>query len=199
MEPPELARLNDVIRWIDENMTAMPVQIPGRREMLAAGCFDVALEHQAAVAFLYASGLIGSMHAMLRPLIEATVRGLWLLLCASEHELDHFEKGRIEKPFGALAAEVEASIGAGTPVLTTMKRRVWSALHDFTHTGFRQVTRRHGDGRLGPSYPAADIARALDAAGAYGLVASALLAGMSGDADLIRRHIEAMKEYSEPT
>jgi hypothetical protein len=192
---PELAQLHAVVRWIQDNTAGLPVATPGRREALTAGCFDTAIEHQAAIALLCSRGLPGSMLALLRPMIEATVRGLWLMQCASEAELERFEKGGIEKNFATIAAEVESASGARTPTLTMMKKRVWSVLHDFTHTGVQQVARRHGAGRLGPNYPATDIALSLEAAGAYGLIASAALAGMSGNADLVQRHVDRMRKY----
>ena len=140
----EHAALIDLIQWIDKNLSG--VELPtDERSMLAVGCFDVAIEHQAAVAVLFSSGLYGSMFALLRVLTESLVRGLWLLLCATEAELSQFKNGRVQKEFGALISEVENHLGGGTVTLSNLKANAWKAMNGFTHTGFNQVSRRHGD------------------------------------------------------
>jgi len=55
--------LVEIIRWIDQHATG--VELPNdERSLLASGCFDIALEHQAAIAILYSSELYGSMMAL---------------------------------------------------------------------------------------------------------------------------------------
>src|SRR5258708_685949 len=78
--PREHSQLLSLIRWIDENTSGLSLPTD-ERHMLAVGCFDVALEHQAAIALLHASELPGSALALLRVLAESLVRGLWVLHC----------------------------------------------------------------------------------------------------------------------
>ena len=187
--------LRDVIRWIDDNTKGIEIS-GGHRKQIASACFDVALEHQAAIAILCDSKLFGSMHALMRVLIESVVRGLWLLHCANDIDLERFEKRGIEKHFGDMTAEIEAAIGAHQPTLSQMKKNAWGSLNDFTHTGYIQVTRRHGNGTLGPNYPEEDIIKCLNAAGAYGLIASAQLAAMAKNNDLVQAHLSRMQEFA---
>lgn len=78
--------LVNLVRWIDEN--ASGIELPtDERSMLAIGCLDVSLEHQAAIALLHASELYGSSLALLRSETEALVRGLWLQHSATEEDL----------------------------------------------------------------------------------------------------------------
>ena len=78
--------LVELIAWIDANTSV--VTLPAdERSLLAVGCLDVAIEHQAAIALLGGASLHGSAFALLRVLAESLVRGLWLLHCASEAEL----------------------------------------------------------------------------------------------------------------
>ena len=65
----EHAALIELIVWIDEHTSGLTLPAD-ERHMLAAGCFDVALEHQGGIAVLYNSELLGSMLAMLRVLIS---------------------------------------------------------------------------------------------------------------------------------
>lgn len=190
----QFASLHDLVRWIDDN--TKDIEISGdRRLQISAACFDVALEHQAAIALLCDSYLFGSMHAMMRILIESVTRGLWILHCATEAELDRFEKRGIDKHFGDLTAEIEAAIGASRPTLSQMKKNAWTAMNDFTHTGYIQATRRHGDGTLGPNYPEADVIKCINAAGAYGLLASAQLVSMAKQDALVEAHLAKMVEF----
>jgi hypothetical protein len=193
----EHAALVDLISWINEHTSG--VTLPAdERSMLAAGCFDVAIEHQAAIAVLNSSALYGSMLALLRVLSESLVRGLWLLHCATDAELQKFKRGRIDKTFDDLVTDFEAKIGTPSGVLSGFKATAWKAMNGFTHTGFIQVTRRHSLGQVSANYSEEEIAKALGVAGALGLVAAGQVIGMSDRADLIPKFTERMSSYAKP-
>ena len=194
----EHTALIEVIKWIDERLGG--IELPtDERSMLVVGCFDVSIEHQAAVALLFSSGLYGSMFALLRVLTESLIRGLWLLHCATDVELSQFKKDRIDKDFGALINEVEVSIGVTTPILSNLKTTAWKAMNGFTHTGFIQVSRRHGEGIVGPNYPDDELKQAQSLAGALGLVAAGQLAGLSNRPELVQATMQRMQEYAKRT
>ena len=154
------------------------------------------MEHQAAIALLCGSHLFGSMHAMMRILVESVVRGLWILHCATEAELDLFEKRGMDKRFGELTAEVEAAIGAHHPTHIQMKANAWNALNDFAHTGYTQITCRLGDEALGSNYPEEDVIKCINAAGAFGLIASAQLSAMAKQDALTEARFQKMRDFS---
>ena len=56
----------------------------------AGALFDLAHEHAKSIAVLIDSKLTGSAFALLRPCIEAYVRGDWLLHCASYEQVELF-------------------------------------------------------------------------------------------------------------
>ncbi|MFN7505105.1 MAG: DUF6988 family protein, partial [Limnobacter sp.] len=113
----EHAKLLEVMAWIDER--ASGVTLPAdERSLLAIGCLDVTIEHQAAIAVLHSSELYGSELALLRVLAESLVRGLWLLQCADDVQLQKFKKGKLNKSFADLIAEIESSIGTPNGVLS---------------------------------------------------------------------------------
>lgn len=189
--------LLDLIKWID-NHTAGLTLPADERSQLAVGCFDVALEHQAAITLLHSYELYGSMLALLRVLSEALVRGLWLHDCATDAELRKFRRGRLEKSFDTLIKEYEAKIGAPNGVLSGFKLSAWTQLNDFTHTGFMQVSRRHKPGRVEGNYSDQDLRNALGAAGALGLIAACQLIAIAGRHDLIPKVMEKMEAYAKP-
>lgn len=194
----EHASLLEVITWIDAHTSG--VWLPAdERSMIAAGCFDVALEHQAAIASLYASGHYGSMLAMLRILSESLVRGLWLLHCAAEPELAKYKKGNLKKEFGELVTEFETHIDTPQGVLSGFKRSAWKAMNGFTHTGFVQVSRRHKPGRIEANYDEPDLCNALGVAGALGLIAAGQIISMAGREELVPLYMDKMTEYAQVT
>jgi hypothetical protein len=190
--------LRDLVQWIDSNTKG--IEISGdRRQQIAAACFDVAIEHQTAIALLCDFHLFGSMYAMIRVLIESVIRGLWILYCATDEELDRFETHGIDKYFGDLIKEIENVIGDDRLTLSQMKTNAWNALNDFTHTGYIQITRWHGNGKLGSNYPEEDVIKCINAAGAYGLIASMQLSLMAKQEDFAKAHLKKITDFaSEP-
>jgi hypothetical protein len=195
--PAEHAALLDLIRWIDDHTAGLTLPAD-ERSQLAVGCFDVALEHQAAITLLHSSELYGSMLALLRVLSESLVRGLWLHDCAPEAELKKFKRGRLDKSFDTLIKEYEAKMGTPSGVLSGFKVSAWTQMNDFTHTGFLQVSRRHKPGRVEASYPDQDLSNALGAAGALGLIAAGQLIAIAGRQDLLPAFMEKMSAYAKP-
>ena len=189
--------LVQVIAWIDQYTSGLSFPTDDRT-MLALGCFDVAIEHQAAIALLAGASLHGSAFALLRVLAESLIRGLWLLSCATEGELEKFKRGKLDKTFATLINEFETKIGTPAGVLTNFKESAWDALNGFTHTGFHQVSRRHSPGRVEGNYPEQEVTKALGVAGALGLIAAGQLIGMSGQKQLIPLFYERMKKYAKP-
>lgn len=139
----KLASLHDIVRWIDDSTR-------GVLQLLVIGDSKLhphALMSQSNIKLqLRSYGMpisSGSIHAMMRILVESVVRGLWIMHCATDAELGKFEKRGVDKRFGDLTAEIEAAIGAHQPTLSQMKVNAWAALNDFTHTGYTQITRQH--------------------------------------------------------
>lgn len=66
------------------------------RTRLAAGCLDIVLEHQKSIVLLIANLLFGSAASLVRLEFEAYIRGVWLLNCASELELEKFKKDKLQ-------------------------------------------------------------------------------------------------------
>ena len=192
----EHAKLLDLVHWIDQHIAGLVLPCD-ERSQLAIGCLDVALEHQAAIALLYYSELYGSMHAMLRVLSDAVVRGVWLHQCATEADLARFKNGHIP-PFGELVRQYEEKLGTPDGVLSGFKMSAWASLCDFTHTGFLQVIRRHSPGRLGANYPDRELAAVLGAAGALGLLAACTLVAIARRDDLGPSLAEKVTAFVRP-
>lgn len=193
----QLKTLIDLNEWVNRN--SADIGFPSdKRTDIASACFDVAIEHQAAIAQLCASGMHGSMFAFLRVLLEAVVRGLWFQYCATDEDMLRFEQGKIPD-FTSLTSAIENAIEADVPTLTLLRKNSWDALNGFTHTGFHQVTRRHGGGTLGPNYSDDDIVKALNFTGALGIIAGVQLVILAEREDLVDAFRQKMQEFTSAT
>jgi hypothetical protein len=191
----EHMRLVDVIAWIDETTTGLELKT-NDRTMLASGCYDAALEYQAAIATLSASKLYGALFALLRVLYEAVIRGLWLSECATAADLGRFKRGILKKEIAVIVSEVEAKVGSG--VISQFHGTAWKALNGFTHTGMHQVSRRHRIGQLGANYDAKEVCNALGVSGALGLIAAGQLISLADRNDLTTPFLERLVAYATP-
>lgn len=194
----EHAKLSELIIWIDQHTSN--IELPAdERSLIAIGCFDIALEHQASIALLHSYKHYGSALALLRPLAESFVRGLWLLECATEKDLRIFKKDNDDKKFGfsKLIRDIETNLGTPSGVLSAFKAASWSTLCSFTHTGFHQVSRRHSPGKVEENYSEAELAKILRVAAALGLMAGGLIIHMSGKHELLQSFFERMSAYTD--
>jgi len=171
--------LVSVILWIDEH--SKEIDITGdARSLIAAGCFDMALEHQAAIALLVEKQHNGSALALMRVIAEAFIRGMWIARCATDEEVERFQKdNEPQKSLRTLVTEVETAVGNETDTLSNMVKKQWSTLCSFTHTGFRQIVRRYSGALLKPNYPDDEVTHALNFAASIGLLATIELAALS--------------------
>jgi hypothetical protein len=95
----------DVLRWVHGRLDGLKIaQLSvSKRVQLAGACWHVALEHGQAIVMLTEDALHGSALALVRPVFEAYVRGMWLMHCASEKEVDAWTGSVSERlrPIGA--------------------------------------------------------------------------------------------------
>lgn len=120
------------------------------RTTAAARCFQLALEHHASIVLLVESNQFGSALALLRPTLEAYIRGLWLARKASDRQLQHYMNDGTLK-ISNLISEVET-----LPIYAEPKFRTWSsivtALHSYTHSGVLAIQFRYSDLAIEPAY-----------------------------------------------
>ncbi|MGO8855366.1 MAG: DUF6988 family protein [Steroidobacteraceae bacterium] len=172
--------LRCAVLWI-EALTDGMLMPQNRRARLALGCLDIAIEHQAAISVLAERPLWGPAYALLRGLLDALVRGVWLARCATDEDLDSFElAGLRRKSFEDMVGDVERALGHSRGALSKLRKSSWAMFSDFRHTSFEQVGRRHGPISTEPNYPAAETDQALRLAAALGLLAATELADLSG-------------------
>lgn len=199
-----LLDLRDLIAWINNQSAEVRISTDDMRHVLAAGCFDIALEHQAAIASLTQLELHGSAHALLRVLTDSVFRGMYLWRAASIEDVERYQRDEFRMGIEKLVAAVERAlaaqqqqhgVGQHREVVSAIVRTQWEVFCSFTHTGHMQITRRYTGTQLKPNYPDAEIIQALRYTGAMGLIALMELATLSNNPTLALATLERARAY----
>jgi uncharacterized protein DUF6988 len=191
-----LARSAELSKWIDSSIHGL--EIPsGNRESMAGALFDQVHEHHKAIRLLIKSSFAGSAFSLLRPTLETFVRGVWLLHCASEQEVENFTEDKIvKKSFGDLIEEIEARPGYDVGVLSKVKKADWNAMCSYAHGGYLQAVRRIISGHITPNYSDDEMLEVINSSSAIALLAASEIFSMAKRKELIEGVLERMRGLS---
>ena len=164
------------------------------RNRLSAACFHQALEHHEAIILLVRRNFYGSAFALVRPMFEIYIRAIWLGHCASEIDLKRFQKGKLKKEFAELITDIESLEGYNVGVLSTVKKKSWGAMNDYTHGGPHQVIRRITEDSIAANYSGEEIQEIVTFAGTVGTLATSEISLLAGREDIATALLEEMKE-----
>jgi hypothetical protein len=146
------------------------------KNVVLAAYVDIALEHHKAIWLLSESGLNGSALALVRPILDAYFRALWVNKVASAEEIEqvwrddpklklHISKMRaaIQKAYFQTCepsedAEVAERAARGFQLLEDR----WTTLSSYVHSGGLQLGRRFTADQVKPNYGEAEIVQVLD-------------------------------------
>ncbi len=127
------------------------------RTVIVAGNIDQMIEHHEAMLSLIRNAKVGSAFALARSIVESMYRGLWLNFCATNAQVQKFEKDDdLSKTMTELAADIDQKYQAGD-FFTDLKKRGWGPLCSYTHTGILQLGRRFTGQNVQPSYTNGEI------------------------------------------
>ena len=90
-----------------------------------------------AIVVLVHEALDGSALAMIRPLFEAYVRGMWLMHAATDVDIDRAGQDRFPNDFNRIVTELEKSPLVSPDTFSSLKNQSWKRLCSFTHTGYQ--------------------------------------------------------------
>lgn len=117
------------------------------RSRAAAACFAVAQQHHNAILILLGNRppLHATAFALLRPLVEAAIRGLWLSHCATDEQVSNFvepQRKQLDTVSMMKAIDkVAAKAGSTLSSYESVYEKHWGALSAYTHTGEHQIQR----------------------------------------------------------
>jgi len=145
-----LKETESLLKWMDEAFADCGIKSPDGSSWAANVLPSIALFHQvvehafAIVRLCHAPPFYGSAFALVRPMFEGLVRGLWLAHCASADETEKFvQRDKLELELRELIERIEAThAGFAGGLLTQVKSSGWKAMCSFAHSGARQIARR---------------------------------------------------------
>ena len=184
----------ELIQWLDSNIDGLDIPSSDRMR-LAAGCLDMALEHQKSIVLLIANSLFGSAAALVRSEFEAYVRGVWLLYCASDTEIEKFKKDKLEKNLGQLIEDIEKHEAFNVGTLSHVKETSWKAMNSFTHTGLYQIIRRNTANEIMPNYTDEELIDALNTANSFGILTAIAISDMAHNEELAKKVFDRGQEF----
>jgi hypothetical protein len=155
------------------------------RTRLSAGLLQLAQEHHASIILLIEHQQCGSAFALLRPLYEAFVRGVWLGRIASENDVIRYrrdEKFNLRDQAGKVS---ELPPFDGTSFAATA-RSALKAMHSYTHNGYLASVRRLSSDAIEPAYEVAEIREVLEFAQLFGVLATAEILELATNVENVR-------------
>jgi hypothetical protein len=127
------------------------------RSVTVIGFISMLIEHQESVLLLVMHEKAGSASALVRPIVEASYRALWINLLATDEEVKKFnEKDKIDLEFGEIAEALDKGYGMGD-FFQNFKTRAWKHLNSYTHGGMHQIGRRFVKHEVANNYPEHEI------------------------------------------
>lgn len=159
LNPADFGSLGDLHdRLLAETRdTAFP---PGRRTQLAVACFAIVRDHHFAIAISLDIGLTASAFALMRPLYEAAVKGMWLAHCARDSQLEAYATGKELPNVGDLVTRLLTKSELPPVVSAHMhhiRKKYWPVLSSLTHAGHAQLKRWVKPDGVGPAYTEDEI------------------------------------------
>jgi hypothetical protein len=132
------------------------------RGNIAGGSFDVVREHHCSINLLIEHCLYGSAFALLRPMFDGCLVGLWATYLATDDLLKRFEAGCYTLKPQTVITRLKRQLkprdyGIYTDTLQQIYDQEWKPLSSFVHGGHLPVSRRNATDYIGPSYAEEEI------------------------------------------
>jgi hypothetical protein len=164
--------------WIELNRLVLRAEVLATVKNRAAGtAFFIAQAHHHAIFFLLKNKFYSSSFALLRPLFEAYLRGMWLKHCANETQIHEILQGA--EPPKTMVADIHAI--SPFEKFPLIKKSVWSTMCDFTHTGGLHLLQWQSSDGLKPNFKDAALEECLNCAELFGAMSALEFVQMSKD------------------
>ena len=183
-----------ILNWAHSKLDKMKIpQLPdNKRSQCASACWHVAIEHTMAIVVLVHETLHGSALALMRPMFEAYVRGMWLMYAATNEDIDR--AGRDQFPsYSDIVTGLDQSHHFSSRPFAAIKHQTWKRLCSWTHTGSQQFLARLTPQGLGYNYQDSEILDALHWADMLTLPVVAAFANLTANEPLAREALGQLR------
>jgi hypothetical protein len=151
------------------------------RTHLAAACHFTAMEHHCGIALLFSAGHPAPALALLRPVFESYIRGVWLSDCATDTEIKEYKAGNWKKapPIKAMVERLEETPTFDTGLLSKSLLANWQNMCGYAHTGIEQIRISTSGNTIERNFTSEQVDEALDFAGASAIMAAIAIAALA--------------------
>ena len=124
-------------RWLQslKSLTSKLTVEANDRNRLALGLMYASNEHSCSIYELCEKNLPSSGFALLRPQLEAHIRGLWIAHCASQDEINAIYGGKEFPSKNVMLTAITTLDEFSDGVFREKVNQMWKTLCDFTHGG----------------------------------------------------------------
>ena len=170
------------------------------RNRLAGACFAITQEHQHAIVILLNQDrpFHSSAFALIRPVFESYIRGLWLSHCATDSQLEAFSQDKKLPDTASLVTAVEKAGDFDGKQLSTIYAKHWSSFCSYTHTGSLQVQRWNTAKAIEPGYTDEEVREVIEFSGAIAMLSAVSTAALANNDSLARELLADAKVYANP-
>ncbi len=114
------------------------------KDMIVAGYLSLAIQHHSSIVLLIKKNLHSSAGALFRPLVEATYRGIWFALIASDKQIEEFNAKKLKfKKTYELAEDIDGEIDGET--FHNILKHNSPIMNGMTHGGIEQIWRQFSE------------------------------------------------------
>ncbi|MCW9032872.1 MAG: DUF5677 domain-containing protein [Rhodospirillales bacterium] len=159
----------------------------------------MAAEHHRSIIILIENELYGSAFSLVRPMFEATVKGIWLHNCATSNDIKRYKKAKTSSTFTELIRSIENIDVYNSGLLTKIQTQSWKAMHDYVHTGIRQISRRMTEEFIEPNYADDEIIEVISFSNTNGYIVAIATCYLANDAEHILEIGNGFNKYLHPT
>lgn len=128
---------------IDKGLSNFTVNNNDEKCILLIAYLKIASSHLLAITNLIENENYNSAFSLMRSLFESAVRGIYIAHCASNTDIKKLfgnnDKYVFPQYFETMAKRIDLKLGENT--FTTIKKRLWNMMNDYTHAGINQIAR----------------------------------------------------------
>jgi len=189
-----LANAEELMRFCAATLheLVMPANL---RSRTAAACLGVVLDHQHAITILVANERMASAFALVRPVFESLLRGIWLTHCATDDQVELFSTGRSRPEVDRLLKDIENKPGYDEKGLSAIKVSAWSSMCEYTHTGGLQIQRWQTESSVEPKYNKDEVEEVLAFANLFASLAAIEMVGIAGSEGKFNTLTKSLAQY----
>lgn len=192
----ELARSETYWTWLTQHLHNVSFA-KSRRNVFTLAMFQVAADHQATLVLAVKAVRFASALALVRPLCEATMMGMWIQHVATDAVLEAMANSRFAPPsLDDLVKRLDKQAFFDRPMYRDIEAEI-RRMHGFNHGGVLHIASRYKGNSVGANYSDQDVIWALRTADLFAVLAALETAQIIGDAERGQRMYDEAREWLE--